>query len=101
MVIIRNVFRVKFGKAREAVALFKEGVAIQKKAGAGNAMPTRLLTDLTGTFYTVVLEITAPSLTAFESEAPRLMQNPEWQANYRKLSELIESGSRDIFTVVE
>ena len=30
MVVIRNVFRLKFGKAREAVALFKEGIAIQK-----------------------------------------------------------------------
>ena len=27
MIVIRNVFRLKFGKAREAVALFKEGVA--------------------------------------------------------------------------
>jgi hypothetical protein len=26
MIVIRNVFRLKFGKAREAVALFKEGV---------------------------------------------------------------------------
>jgi hypothetical protein len=30
---IRNVFRLKFGKAREAVALFKEGIAIQKRLG--------------------------------------------------------------------
>ncbi len=29
MIVIRNVFRLKFGKAREAVALFKEGIAIQ------------------------------------------------------------------------
>jgi len=28
MVVIRNVFRLKFGKAREAVALFKESIAI-------------------------------------------------------------------------
>ena len=32
MVVIRNVFRLKFGKAREAVALFKEGIAIQNRA---------------------------------------------------------------------
>ena len=31
MVVIRNVFRLKFGKAREAVALFKEGLAIQRR----------------------------------------------------------------------
>ena len=46
MVVIRNVFRLKFGKAREAVALFKEGMAIQKRVGLD--FSTRLLTDVTG-----------------------------------------------------
>ena len=59
MIVIRNVFRLKFGKAREAVALFKEGIAIQKRVGAGMDFSTRLLTDVTGPFYTVVLEISA------------------------------------------
>lgn len=31
MVVIRNVFRLKFWRAREAAALFKEGIAIQKR----------------------------------------------------------------------
>ena len=31
MIVIRNVFRLKFGKAKEALALLKEGVAIQKR----------------------------------------------------------------------
>ena len=67
MIVIRNVFRLKFGKAREAVALFKEGIAIQKRVGAGSDFSTRLLTDVTGPFYTVVLEITVPNLAAFEA----------------------------------
>jgi len=103
MVVIRNVFRLKFGKAREAVALFKEGIAIQKRvsAVAGIDFSTRLLTDLTGPFYTVVLELTVPSLAAFEEAAPRLMGDKDWQANYQKLGSLVESGSREIFTLVE
>ena len=32
MTVIRNVFRLKFGKTRDAVALLKEGLAIQKRA---------------------------------------------------------------------
>ena len=35
MIVIRNVFRLKFGKAKEAVALMKEGLAIQKRVMAG------------------------------------------------------------------
>ena len=94
MVVIRNVFRLKFGKAREAVALFKEGIAIQKRVGAGADFSPRLLTDLTGPFYTVVLELTVPSLTAFEGEAPKLMGDKDWQANYQKVGALVESGYR-------
>ena len=33
MIVIRNTFQLKFGKAKEAVALMKEGLAIQKKLG--------------------------------------------------------------------
>jgi hypothetical protein len=101
MVVIRNVFRLKFGKAREAGALFKEGIAIQKRVGAGMDFSTRLLTDVTGPFYTVVLEITVPNLAAFEGAAPQLMGDKDWQANYQKIAPLVESGSREIFTLVE
>ena len=101
MVVVRNVFRLKFGKAREAVALVKEGVAIQKRVLAGKDFSTRLLTDVTGPFYTLVLELTVPSISAFESEAPRLMADKDWQANYQKMTPLVESGYREIFSVVE
>jgi hypothetical protein len=99
MTVIRNVFRLKFGKAREAVALFKENVAIQKRAGA--PFSARILTDVTGPFYTVVLELTAPNLAAFETEGPKFMASQEFQANYQKLVPLVESGHREIFTIVE
>jgi hypothetical protein len=101
MIVIRNVFRLKFGKAREAVALMKEGMAIQKRVGAGVDYSTRLLTDVTGPFYTVVWEITVPNLGAFEAAAPQLMGDKDWQANYQKLGALVDSGYREIFSVVE
>jgi hypothetical protein len=101
MVIIRNVFRLKFGKAREAVALFKEAVAIQKRVGPGTNFSSRLLTDVTGPFYTVVFEVTVPNLAAFEGEAPRLMGDKDWQANYQKIGALVDSGYREVFSLVE
>ena len=101
MIVIRNVFRLKFGKAKEAVALVREGVAIQKRAGAGVEFSTRVLTDVTGPFYTLVWELTVPNLAAFEGAAPKLMGDKDWQANYQKLGALVDSGYREIFTVVE
>ena len=79
MIVVRNVFRLKFGKAKEAVAIMKEGLAIQKRAGSD--MPSRLMTDLTGSFYTLVLELTAPSMAALEAAQPKIMGDKDWQAN--------------------
>jgi hypothetical protein len=99
MILVRNVFRLKFGKAREAVAILKDGIAIHKKFGS--EMSTRLLTDITGEFYTLVLEITVPSLTALESMQPRIMGDKDWQANYQKFIPLVESGTREVFAILE
>jgi hypothetical protein len=101
MIVVRNVFRLKFGKAKEAVALMKEGLAIQKRVMAGHEFSTRVLTDVTGPFYTLVLEITTSNLAAFESNAPRIFGDKEWQANYQKVGALVESGYREVFTIVE
>jgi hypothetical protein len=69
--------------------------------GAGLDFSTRLLTDVTGPFYTVVLELTVPNLAAFEGAAPQFLGDKDWQANDQKVASLVESGSREIFTVVE
>jgi len=99
MIVVRNVFRLKFGKAKEGVALLKEGIAIQKRAGV--EMNQRLLTDLVGTFYTLVLELTVPNMGALEANMPKVMGDKNWQTNYQKFSELVESGYREIFSIVE
>ena len=59
-----------------------------------------MLTDITGPFYTLVLELTVPSLGEFETFASRVFGSKEWQANYEKLSPLVQSGYREVFNVV-
>ena len=101
MILVRNVVRLKYGKAREAIALAKEGLAIQKRAITGVEFSTRVLTDVTGPFYTLVVELTVPNLASFETNAPRLFADKDWQANFQKMTPLVESGYREIFTIVE
>ena len=48
MIVVRNVFRLKFGKAKKGVALLKEGIAIQRRTGV--EMNQLVMTDLVGTF---------------------------------------------------
>lgn len=99
MIVVRNVFQLKFGQARPALALWKEGTEIMKRAGFSASL--RLLTDLVGPSYTLVFENTYDSLAAFEQSARSVMGTSEWRAWYQKFVPLVESGYREVFTVVE
>jgi hypothetical protein len=99
MIVVRNVFQLKFGKAREALAVMKEGLAIQRRLAPDAS--ARLLTDVTGRHYTLVLELTVSSLGALEATAPRIFGDQEFQTNYQKMVPLVESGHREIFTIVD
>jgi len=99
MIVVRNVFQLKYGKAREALAIMKEGAAIQKRLAAEGS--PRLLTDVTGRHYTLVLEMTLPGLAALEAMVPRVFGDKDFQANYQKMVPLVESGHREVFTLVE
>jgi hypothetical protein len=98
MILIREVFQLKFGKAKEAKALAKEGAELEKKYGY---TPSRNLTDLTGQYYTLVSERTYKSLGDFEQELQKVFANKDFSAWYQKMVPLVESGRREIFTIVE
>ena len=100
MIVVRNVFRLKFGKAREGVGAMKEAIVAARHA-AGREVPIRLLTDVTGEFYTLVIERTYSSMIEFEETAKALTAEPQWRAAYQQLMPLVETGHRDIFTIVD
>ncbi len=99
MIVVRNVFQLKFGKAREAVAICKEGIALFQRLGF--TKESRLLTDVSGNFYTLVLENSFDSLADFERGGKENMGKEEWRAWYARFSPLCEGGHREIFSVVE
>ena len=98
MILVRNVFQLKFGKAREAKALVKESEALHKKYGGGSSV--RFLTDITGQFYTFVMETTYENLAAFEKSSTEVMGANEFGEWYQKFTPLVESGHREIFSIV-
>ena len=100
MILVRDVFRVKFGQAREALAAWKEiGDYMTKKGQLPGSH--RVLTDLVGPYYTVVLEMTVGSLAEWEERGRAAMQDPEWRARYQKFTPFAESGYREIFNIVQ
>ncbi|HTX18809.1 MAG TPA: hypothetical protein VMG34_09120 [Bacteroidota bacterium] len=99
MILVREVFQLKFGKAKEAKAAWKEGAAILQRH---NLPVGRALTDLVGPYYTFVLENTHNDLASFESSMKSNLAMKEFGQWYQeKFSPLVESGMREIFTIVE
>lgn len=99
MIVVRNVFRLKFGKAKDAIQIWKEGLALSKRLGFP-AKSSRVLTDLVGDFYTLVFENTFESLSDFERVGKEIMGQAEWQTWYAKVNAVTESGYREIFNIV-
>lgn len=98
MILVRIVFQAKHGKAGEMVAGMK-GVMKQIAASSGQPAKARLLTDLSGPFDTVVLEIEHANLAAAEQARALMFTTPEYQDNQPRTQDLIISGHQEYYTI--
>jgi len=100
MIVVRDIFQLKFGKARDAIASWNDGHdLIEKLTNNGNKF--RLLTDFAGgQYYTLVMESEYGSLAEFEEAMSKTMGDKEWKDWYQKFVPLAESGRREILNVV-
>lgn len=95
MILVRIVFQAKFGKASELVEGLKQALDYMKQG----EQRARLLTDLSGPFDTVVLELQHASLAAAEQFRAHLFTTPEFQANQPRSEGLIVSGHQELYTI--
>jgi hypothetical protein len=101
MILVRDVFRLKFGKARDALAAFKGIGESARTKGNFGAQSMRILSDLVGPYYTLVFEATHADLASYERDSLKGMSDPEWKKAYATFIPLVESGYREIFTIHE
>ncbi len=94
MILIREVFQVKYGQGDSMVALFKEA---QEKWLS--EMPSRLLVDLSGRFFSVVVEIEVESLAEWEARMAELFAAPETADWFARMTNFVESGHREFYTI--
>lgn len=100
MVVVRDVFRLKFGQSKEAMALWKEAIVLLRDSGYG-ALNVRLLSDLAGApYYTVILESTFNSVAEWEKAHLAARDNAPWKAVYARIIPFTESGRREILSIV-
>jgi hypothetical protein len=100
MILVRDVFRSRFGADREAIEALKEGVALIHRLGCSRAEP-RLLADFAGPFYTYTLETAHESLADYERNLARLMASGEYPTWFARVAPAMEAGRREFLVVVE
>lgn len=96
MIVVRGVFQAKYGKGDELVQLFKEVHAVWS-----SGRNTRLLTDLSGPFFTVVSEAEYDSFSAWEANAQQIFSDTRFAAWFERMTPLVESGCREFYNLVE
>ena len=99
MIVVRQVFQAKYGHGDELVALFKElfqELGQQPTSGFGRS---RILTDLSGPFFTVVTETEVDSLATWERGFGEAMTRSGFADWFSRMQAVVESGSREFWSV--
>jgi hypothetical protein len=94
MIVVRDVFQAKYGKGGDLAALFKES---QEKWRTKYA--TRILTDASGPFFTVVTETEFESLAEWEKEMSQTFTLPDFNDWFERMTSLVDSGSREFYNI--
>jgi hypothetical protein len=95
MYIERNVFRLRFGAGKTAITLWQAFLA-DYRADHPDAR-VRLLTDLTGPAYMLVLELAYPTYAELEPALCPLTRHAKWKDFYAEFSALCEQSERTLF----
>jgi hypothetical protein len=99
MYIIRDVFRAKPGKAKELVKKFKQVAPLMDPDGKHEY---KIMTDISGNYWTVVMESEVPDLHEFAKEARgEGKPMPEAEKIMKGYHELVDGGYREIFLLEE
>ena len=98
MVLLRTVFQAKFGKADDLVAAFKSTTDMFTDEQM-DALQPRILTDISGTFDTVILETTHESLAAVEEFRKYIFAQQAASTEPNPMEGLIASGRNEYYTI--
>ncbi len=92
MLVTRSVFQAKYGKGSELVELFKEARNTWSEMSG-----TRILTDASGSFFSVVTEDEVENFTAWEKRISETFAHPDFGEWFARMEPLVESGSREFY----
>jgi hypothetical protein len=96
MIIVQETFVAKPGMAGKLAKLMR---TVMGQEGVGSRV--RVMTDLTGSFNTIVMQTEFDGLLGFEQRMKDYAQNSPWREKMVGYTEMYTKGKREIFQVVE
>lgn len=97
VIVVRQVFRALKWQIRPAVALVQRYGALLTDAGVGRN--PRILTDVSGPMFQVVIEAEADGLSEWEAHRRTLFSQPEFGVWFLQLSNHVDAGAHEFFRV--
>lgn len=97
MLIVRNVFKCKPGKAKALIEKLKTANALMRDAGA--VISERVLVDEVAAFWTVVIETEVEDMAGYSQSMHEYGSRADVQETMVGYMDLVDSGYREIFRV--
>ena len=97
MIIERNEFRIKFGKMKEALALWTE--MTDEFKNNKDKLRVRILTDLTGPSYTLIVELEIRDFIHLGLKNYQWMTKSSIGELYQKFVPLCEGSLRTLYKI--
>jgi hypothetical protein len=95
MFIERNEFHLKFGASKEAVPMWRK--YLEQVQSEDQKIHVRLLTDISGTAYTLIVEQLHETFAEAEPSQCRLVNRTDWREFYDKFIPLCQSSTRTFY----
>ncbi len=98
MLLIRDVFRCKPGKARQLAEMFKKTIpSMEKEDGFRHS---RVMVDYAASYWTVVLEAEIEDISQFDQHMNTYGARPEVKKALEGYHDLVEGGYREIYRII-
>ena len=96
-IVVRSCFRALEWRVAEALELTHTYGALLVDQGVG--MRPRLLTDMSGRMFNVIIEIETANLKDWNDHRRTMFLDPQFQVWFRRLTTSVSHGSHAFFTV--
>lgn len=96
MILVRDVLQVKFGKMDEVLAGLKAATAEDNPMAAA---VSRILTDRSGPYFTLIVETKAESMDAYWATMQAGFQSAAAGGQENPMNQFVRSGYREFFNI--